>query len=62
MNAKQKAILVIAVGVLGLILWHDLPIEYPLIMFKAIMLFVKVSITTALAILAYVLAGGKKKP
>lgn len=31
-------------------------------MFKAIMPFVKVSITTAPAVMAYVFAGGKKKP
>lgn len=61
MNGKQIAFLVTACAVSALILGHDLPIEFPMIITKALMLFVKVSLTIAVAAFAYVLAGGRKK-
>jgi hypothetical protein len=45
----------------GLILWHDFPIEFPGIMAKVVMLFVKLSVVFALTLFGYLLAG-KKKP
>ena len=61
MNRKQIIILISAFIVSALIVWHDLPIEFPEIMFKVVMLFVKLSIVLALTSFAYIFAGGKKK-
>ena len=61
MNGKQIIILIGAFIVAGLILWHDLPIEFPGIIFKFLMLFVKLSIVFAVALFAFIFAGGKKK-
>jgi hypothetical protein len=60
MNGKQIAILVTALVVSALILWNDLPIEFPLIIFKVLMLFLKLFAVFALAVLAYVFAADKK--
>lgn len=60
MNGKQIAIIVIALGVSALILWHDLPIEFPWIAVKVFALFVKLFVVWALAVFGYVFAGGKK--
>jgi hypothetical protein len=62
MSRKQTVILISAFIVSALIVWHDLPIEFPGIVFKLVMLFVKLSIVLALAGCAYIFAGGKKKP
>lgn len=61
MNGKQIIILIGASIVSALIVWHDLPIEFPGIMFKMLMLFVKLSLVIALSIFAYIFAGAKKK-
>jgi hypothetical protein len=61
MNGKQILILIGALIVLALIVWHDLPIEFPGIIGKVLMLFVKLSVVVAVAIFAYLFAGGKKK-
>ena len=61
MSGKRIIILVSALIVAALILWHDLPIEYPGIMGKTLMLFLKLSVVVAVAIFAYLFAGGKKK-
>jgi small-conductance mechanosensitive channel len=61
MNGKRIIILVSALIVSALIVWHDLPIEFPSIMFKMVMLFVKLFIVLAVASFAYVFAGRKKK-
>jgi small-conductance mechanosensitive channel len=61
MNRKRIIILISALIVSALIVWHDLPLEFPGTMFKVVMLFVKLFIVIALASLAYVFAGGKKK-
>jgi hypothetical protein len=61
MNRKQIIILVSAFIVSALIVWHDLPIEFPGTMFKVVMLFVKLSIVFALTIFTYLFARGKKK-
>jgi len=61
MNGKQIIILVGAFIVSGLILWYDFPIEFPGIIFKVFMLFVKLSIVFALAIFAYIFASGNRK-
>ncbi len=61
MNGKQIIILISTIAVLALIVWHDLPIEFPGIIGKVLMLFVKISVVLALAIFAYIFAGGKKK-
>jgi uncharacterized protein (DUF983 family) len=62
MNGKRITILIIALALLALILWHDLPIEFPMIIAKVLMLFIKLFIVVALSIFAYIFAGGKKKP
>ncbi len=61
MNSKQIIILVVACGLSALIVWHDLPIEFPGIIGKVLMLFVKLSVVLAVTIFAYIFAGGKKK-
>ena len=62
MNRKRIIILISALIVSALIVWHDLPLEFPGTMFKVVMLFVKLSVVFALASFAYIFAGGKKKP
>jgi hypothetical protein len=61
MNRKQIIILIGGFILLALIVWHDLPLEFPGTMFKVVMLFVKLFIVFALASFAYIFAGGKKK-
>jgi uncharacterized membrane protein len=61
MNGKRIIVLISALIVSALILWHDLPIEFPGIMGKTLMLFVKLSVVVALTIFAYIFAGAKKK-
>lgn len=61
MNVKQIIILISACIFSGLILWHDLPVEFPGIIVKIFMLFIKLSVVVAIAIFAYIFAGGKKK-
>jgi hypothetical protein len=62
MNGKRITILIGACVVSALILWHDLPIEFPGIIGKVLMLFMKLSIVSALTIFAYILAGRRKRP
>ena len=61
MNGKQIIILIGALIVSALIVWNDLPIEFPGIMGKVLMLFVKLSVVLAVTIFAYIFIGGKKK-
>ncbi len=61
MNRKRIIILISAVIVLAVIVWHDLPIEFPGIIFKVFLLFLKLFFVVALAIFAYLFVGGKKK-
>ncbi len=61
MNGRQIIILISALIVSALIVWHDLPIEFPGTVGKVLMLFVKLSVVLAVAIFAYIFAGGKKK-
>ncbi len=61
MNGKQIIILISALIVSALIVWHDLPIEFPGTVGKVLMLFVKLSVVLAVAIFFYIFAGGKKK-
>jgi hypothetical protein len=62
MNGRQIIILIVALVVSALIVWHDLPIEFPEIIVKVLMLFVKLFAVLALTIFAYIFAGRKKKP
>jgi hypothetical protein len=61
MSQKQIIILIGAFIVSALILWHDLPIEFPGFGVKVIILFVKLSVVVAVTIFAYIFAGEKKK-
>jgi hypothetical protein len=61
MNGKQVTILIVALTVTVLIVWFDLPIEFPMIIAKVLMLFVKLFVVLALTSFAYIFAGGKKK-
>ncbi len=61
MNGKQIAILICALVVAGLIVWNDLPIEFPWVIFKIFMLFLKLSLVLALGTVAYIFAGRKKE-
>jgi hypothetical protein len=60
MNWKQIIIVISTIAVSALIVWHDLPIEFPGTIIKVFMLFVKLSLVVALAIFAYIFAGKKK--
>jgi hypothetical protein len=60
MNLKQILILIGALIVSALILWHDLPIDFPWIIHKVFMLFLKLSAVLALTILSYIFAAAKK--
>ena len=61
MNGKRIIVLISGLIVSALILWHDLPIEFPGIIGKVLMLFVKLSVVIAVTIFAYIFVGGKKK-
>ena len=58
MNLIQIIILISALIVSALILWHDLPIAFPW-MINAVMLFVKLSVVLAVTIFAYIFTGRK---
>ena len=61
MNPKRIIILIIAFIASALIVWHDLPIEFPGIIFTLSMLFLKVFAVVALTIFAFLSAGEKKQ-
>lgn len=61
MNWKQIIILISACVLSVLIVWHDLPIEFPGAIIRVLMLFVKLSVVLALAIFAYIFSADKKK-
>ncbi len=61
MNWKQIIILISACVLSVLIVWHDLPIEFPGAIIKVLILFVKLSVVLALAIFAYIFSADKKK-
>jgi putative effector of murein hydrolase LrgA (UPF0299 family) len=60
MNQKRVIILICACIVTALILRHDLPIEFPGLIIKMILLFVKLSVVVAVTIFAYIVVGRKK--
>ncbi|MCU0576723.1 MAG: hypothetical protein MUD15_07875 [Desulfobacterota bacterium] len=60
MNWKQILVMISACIVSALIVWHDLPIEFPMMIFKGLMLFLKLFTVLALTTFAYILAGPKK--
>ena len=62
MNVKRITILICALAVSVLIVWLDLPIEFPGIITKVLMLFGKLFIVLAVTSFAFVFAGSKKKP
>ncbi len=61
MNLLQLLILIAAAVAAGWIVWQDLPLEIPLVVFKALMLVVKLFILLALAVAAYLFAGRMKR-
>ncbi len=61
MNGKQITILISALALSVLIVWYDLPIEFPGVITKVIMLFVKLSVLLGVTIFALIFTGGKKK-
>jgi hypothetical protein len=60
MNGKQIAILICALALSALILWYDLPIEFPWVIFKVLMLCLKIFAVFALTVFAFTFAAGKK--
>ena len=60
MNGKQIAVLVVTAMVMAGVVWHDLPLEFPMIIIKALMLFLKVSVVVTVAVFAYLFAGREK--
>ena len=61
MNLIQIVILTCALIVSALIVWYDLPLEFPGLIMKSLFLFLKLSILLFLTIIAYIIAGKKKK-
>ena len=61
MNRKRIVILIGALILSALIVWHDLPLEFPGTMFKVVMLFVKLSVLFVVASFLYIFAGRKKQ-
>jgi amino acid transporter len=61
MNRKRVIILISAVVLILLLLWHDLPIQFPYAV-NIMMLYLKISIVVILAFIALFFAGRKKKP
>ena len=61
MNRKRIIILISAVVLILMILWHDLPIQFPWAI-NVMMLYVKISIVVILAFIAFFFAGKRKKP
>ena len=62
MNRKQIVILIVGLAAAVLMIWHDLPIEFPMIIAKVVMLFLKLFVVLALTTFAYVFAAGKTTP
>ena len=60
MNRNRIIILICALIASALVVWHDLPIEFPGIILKVFMLFLKLSAVVALTVFAYLFAGRKK--
>jgi len=61
MNRKQITVLIGALVVFAVILWRNLPIEFPLAIVKMFVLAMKLSVVLILAFIAYVVVGEKKK-
>ncbi len=61
MNLIQIVILICALFVSVLIVWYDLPLEFPGLIAKSLLLFLKLSIVLVLTVIAYIIAGKKKK-
>lgn len=61
MNRKRIIILIGAFIASALILWHDLPIGLPGIIFKVFLLFLKLFVVLALTIFVFLLAGERKQ-
>jgi hypothetical protein len=61
MNLLQLFILIAAVICSALIVWHELPLEIPWVIFKMFMLIVKLFLVLAVAAVAYIFAGRMKK-
>jgi hypothetical protein len=59
MNLKRIIILIAALIVLAMIVWYDLPLEFPWLV-NSLILFFKLSVALAVTVFAYILAGGKK--
>ena len=61
MNPIQIVVLICAVILSALIVWNDLPLEFPGLIAKTLLLFLKLSIVLVLTVIAYIIAGKKKK-
>jgi hypothetical protein len=61
MNWKRIIILISAFIASALMVWYDFPIEFPEIIFKVFLLFLKLFAVFTLTIFAYLFAGGKNK-
>ena len=61
MNAKRIIILVIAVAVSALIVWRELPIEFPWVLAKVLRIGIQLTVVLAVTVFAFIFADGKKK-
>lgn len=60
MNWKQIIVSISAFAVSAVIIWHALPIEFPGLISKIVILFVKLSVVLALAFFAILFLADKK--
>ena len=61
MKLIQIIILISALIVSALIVWYDFPLEFPGLIAKILLLFLKLSIVLVLTFIAYMFAGRKKQ-
>ena len=61
MNGRQIAILAISLAVSALLVWHYLPLQHPGFYAGLFTLLLSLFVVLVLTVIAYLLAGGKKK-
>jgi hypothetical protein len=61
MNGIRIITLIGAFLLSALIVWHDLPIEFPGTIAKVLLLFLKLSAVLAVTIFVYIFAGRRRK-
>jgi hypothetical protein len=61
MNGKRIVILISALAGSALIIWCELPIEFPYVLVKALGIDIQLTVVLAVTVFAFIFSGGKKK-